>query len=102
MTEADLDTLLCEPLPAMADDGFSAKVVNRLERAAWWRERLTLFAPVAAIAAVVPFLPGEELTHAAMRLSPEIANSGAIAFAVGLIVLTLSLEKRFRETQSAL
>src|ERR1044072_6857534 len=78
MNDTDLDTLLCEPLPVVADDGFSAKVVIRVERAAWWRERLALFAPVAGTAAIVPFLPGEALTHAALRLSPESRNSGAM------------------------
>jgi len=102
MTDDELDTLLCAPLEELADDGFSVKVAARTERAAWWRERFALFAPVAAAAALAPFLPGEELTRAALRLSPELANSGAAAFGIGVLVLTLALEKRFREAQSAL
>jgi|SRR6185312_1220056 len=102
MTEDDLDILLSKPLDEVADDGFSMRVATKLQRAAWWREHVMLYAPVAAVAAVVPFLPGEEITAVALRLTPLLAQSGAIAFAAGVLALTITFEQRFRETQSAL
>jgi len=93
----DLDILLAEPLPEVADDGFSARVVSKIERAAWWRERVTLFAPVAAVAAVLPFLPGDELTQVALKLTPIFAESGAVALAAAALALTLTLERRLSE-----
>ncbi len=98
MTDDDLDALLCAPLEDVADDGFSGRIAVRAGRQAWWRERLTLFAPVAAVAALVPFLPGEQLTETALRLSPILANSGAVALAVAALILTLSFERRLRES----
>ncbi len=93
----DLDILLAQPLGAIADDGFSARVTAKVERTAWWRERATLFAPVAAVAALVPFLPGEELTAVALKLTPVFAQSGAIAFALAVLALTLTFERRLSE-----
>jgi hypothetical protein len=93
----ELDIALAQPLEDVADDGFSARVVSKIEWAAWLRERVMLFAPVAAVAAVVPFLPGEELTNVALKLTPLFAESGAVAFAVAMLALTLTFERRLRE-----
>lgn len=97
MTEDDLDTMLSAPLEEVADAGFSARVAARIERRAWWRERVTLYAPIAAAAAAVPFLPLREVTDTALRLSPEFANSGALALAAAALVLTLTAERGLRE-----
>lgn len=93
----DLDILLARPLATVADDGFSTRVTAKIERAVWWRERVALFAPVAAAAAVVPFLPGEELTAVALKLTPLFAQSGAIAFAGAVLALTLTFERRLSD-----
>lgn len=90
-----LDAMLAAPLAPVADDGFAARVAAARSRAAW-RERLTMFGPVAAIAALVPFLPAGEFTGAALHLTPLLA-SGPVAFALGLLALTLSLDARLRE-----
>lgn len=92
----DLDDMLSEPLEAVADDGFTKRVAAANQRAVW-RERLTLFGPVAAIAALVPFLPVEEFTSAAVRLTPLLANSSAVAFAAAMLALTLSLDAKLRD-----
>ena len=97
----DLDALLASPLAEIADDGFSARLAARIATRAWWRERLALFAPVAAVAAVAPFLPLDEFTATALRLTPMLANSAALAIAVAALALTLAFE-RFREAQTAL
>jgi hypothetical protein len=99
--DGDLDTLLSAPLADVADTGFSHRVAARAEaNSVWhekWRERLTLFGPIAAVTAIVPFLPVAEFTNAAVRLTPTLASSAPIAFAVGILALTLSLDARLRE-----
>jgi len=102
MNESDLDRLLSVPLDDVADAGFSAKLAARIEKRNWWRERVTLFAPVAAAAAIVPFLPLREFTDTALRVSPLLADSSALALAGAVLALTISLEQRFRDAQSAL
>lgn len=102
MNDDDLDALLSTPLDDVADAGFSARVGARIEKQAWWRERLALFAPVAAAAAIVPFLPLREFTDAALRVSPLLADSSALAFAAAALALTISLDQRFRDSQTAL
>ena len=98
MTDDDLDAMLTAPLANVADAGFSPRVLSRVAARAAWRERLTLYAPVVAVAAVLPFLPGAQFAHAALLLTPLIANSGAIAIAAAALALTMSLDQRFRET----
>ena len=98
MNDDDLDTMLRAPLGEVADAGFSSRVLARVTARTAWRERLTMYAPVAAAAAVLPFLPGAQFAHAALRLTPLIADSGAVAIAAAELALTLSLDQRFRET----
>ena len=98
----DLDTLLSAPLPDLPDNGFSLHVVNKIEVRETWRERLTWGLPALAACAVAPFVPLRELTGTVVHLGPALAGSGALSLAAGVIILTLSLEQRFRESQSAL
>lgn len=79
----DLDILLSQPLDAVPDDGFSARILATVERKAWWRERVTMLAAAAAAAAVLPFVPAGEL--------------GAVALAAGALTLTFAFEQRLRE-----
>ena len=97
MTDDDLDFLLSAPLEEVGDAGFSVAVAARIERQAWWRERVMLYAPIAAAAAVVPLLPLDEVTDAALRFSTQIANSSAVALAAAAIVLTFAVDRRLRE-----
>src|ERR1700729_3315202 len=100
MNDADLDTLLSTPLRDVADAGFSTRVVLAVARRESWRERLTTYAPIAAIAVVVPFLPGAQIADAASHLTPLIANSVALSIAAAALILTISFEQRLREWQS--
>ena len=98
MTDDDLDQLLSAPLDEVADCGFSARTVVRVEKREWWREHIALFAPVVAIAAIAPFLPLREVSDVALRISPMLADSSAVAAAAAAIVLTLSFERRLSES----
>ena len=98
----DLDTLLAAPLPDVADNGFSLRVSDKIGAWELWSERLTWGLPALAACAVAPFLPLQELTRTAVHLGPALAGSTGLSLAAAAIILTLSLEKRFRESQSAL
>jgi hypothetical protein len=98
MNDDDLDAMLNAPLRDVADAGFSSRVLSRVAARTAWRERLTMYAPVAAAAALAPFLPGAQFTEVALHITPLIANSGALSIAAAALVLTLSLDQRFRET----
>ena len=102
MNDDDLDALLSAPLPELADTGFSTRVASKIaERQGWW-DRLTVFAPVVAVAAALPFVPAARLTDAALHVTPLIANSAALSIAAAALVITISVEQRLREWQSAL
>lgn len=98
----DLDTLLSAPLPAIPDNGFSLRVMEKVDARELWRERLTWGLPALAACALAPFVPLRELTGTVVHLGPALAGSTALSLAAGIIILTLSLEQRFRESQSAL
>ena len=97
MDDANLDALLAAPLDDVADNGFSSRVTARViktqERRAW----LTMLVPIVALCALVPFLPLEEFTHAIVRVTPMIANSGAISLALAVLILTYMIDQRLRE-----
>ncbi|GEM_PF-1986846 len=102
MNDGDLDALLSTPLGDVADAGFSKRVALAVAQREGWRERLTTYAPIAATAAVVPFLPGAQIAEAASHLTPLIANSVALSIAAAALILTISFEQRLREWQFAL
>ncbi len=98
----DLDTLLATPLPDVADNGFSLRVADKIEARELWNERLTWGLPALAAAIASPFVPLHQITGTLVHLGPALAGSAALSLAAGVIILTLSLEQRFRESQSAL
>ncbi|HTT96539.1 MAG TPA: hypothetical protein VMF58_00700 [Rhizomicrobium sp.] len=98
----DLDILLSAPLPDVADHGFSMRVVEKIEAREVWNERLTWGLPALVACLAAPFLPLREFAGTVVHLGPALAGSTALSLAAGAIILTLSLEQRFRESQSAL
>ncbi|MBV8976054.1 MAG: hypothetical protein JO261_01455 [Alphaproteobacteria bacterium] len=95
--DRELDALLSEPLAEVFDRGFSARVTARIERRAAWLDSAMFWAPLAVAAVAIPFLPVQELSAAVQRISPEIAGSGALAFAAAIMALTLSLDRSLQE-----
>jgi hypothetical protein len=102
MNDDDLDALLSAPLPQVADAGFSTRVITKAAARQSWLDRLTLYAPIVAVAAIAPFLPGAKLSEAAARITPLIANSVGLSIAAGVLILTILFEQRLRDGQSAL
>jgi uncharacterized membrane protein (DUF485 family) len=97
MTDDDLDALLATPLADVADGGFSARVTARVRQVQNQRDWLMMLSPMLALVALVPFLPLDEFTHAILRVTPVIANSAAISLALGVLILTFTLDLRLRE-----
>ncbi|HVU21139.1 MAG TPA: hypothetical protein VHE09_10435 [Rhizomicrobium sp.] len=98
----DLDTLLSASLSDVADNGFSLRVMEKIDARELWRERLTWGLPALAACALAPFVPLREFAVAVVHIGPALAGSTALSLAAAAIILTLSLEQRFRESQSAL
>jgi hypothetical protein len=97
MTDDDLDTLLAAPLPDVADDGFSARAMARMRQEQMRWDLVMMLGPALALLALVPFLPLEEFTRAILGVTPVIANSAAISLALGLLILTFTVDQRLRE-----
>jgi hypothetical protein len=89
MNDERLDALLAVPLPALGDDGFSARVAARIAhepyRVSW------LEVGVLAVTALVVayFLPAGTVTELAVRLSAQIADSIGVAMVCLAIALSL-------------
>jgi len=97
MDDGNLDAMLAAPLDDVVDSGFSSLVTARVLQTQERRTWLTMLIPILALCALVPFLPLEEFTHAIVRVTPVIANSGAISLALGVLILTFMLDQRLRE-----
>jgi hypothetical protein len=102
MNENRLDAMLSAPMADVTDNGFSALIATRIEARELWSERLTWGLPALAVCAAAPFLPVQDISSTIAHLGPALAGSTALSLAAAAIVLTLSLEQRFREWQSAL
>ena len=102
MNDSDLDTLLGATLPEIADEGFSARAMARIVARRAWSEQLVLIAATLAVAAIVPFLPGIQLSEIAHHLTPSTANSVGLSIAAAALALTISFERRLHDWQSAL
>jgi len=95
--DRNLDDLLSAPLDQVPDHGFSARLMDRIGRRASRIDTAVFWAPLAAAAIAIPFVPIHDLTDAVLRLSPGIAGSGAVALAAAVLALTLSLDNALRD-----
>ena len=89
-----LDDLLNAPLPAVRDDGFSARIVLKLERTRQRQLTLLWSMIAAAILPVLWFLPLEQL---GALLPPEVQMAFASPFlapAEGMLVLVWAWQTR--------
>lgn len=87
--DQDLDMRLATPLPAVEDNGFTARTMARIETAATpfaWLETALAAAVAGLLLLVVPF---SSVGDVMLRLSVEAANSLPLAAAVLAIALSL-------------
>ena len=89
-----LDDLLNAPLPAIRDDGFSARILLKLERTRQKQLTLLWSMVAAAILPVLWFLPLEQLrTLLPYELQAAFA-SPFLALAAGMLVLLWAWQAR--------
>ena len=90
-----VDDLLSQPLPSVADDGFSERVMGRV-RAQARRRLFVLVASIAACVVLAFLLLPMRLIGATLNFAVvQTASSAAISLAAAVIVLTLLVERQF-------
>ncbi|HEX3673415.1 MAG TPA: hypothetical protein VHU87_04010 [Rhizomicrobium sp.] len=92
----DVDALLSQPLPSVADAGFSARTLARIDR--WAFHNWLIDAAAVTVCAVMGFLlvPVPALGDLVARLTPQLAASAPVGLALGAILLTLCFERLLR------
>ena len=91
-----LDDLLSRPLPAIADEGFSARVMQRIIRQDWLRSITSTAALLLCALALLLLVPVSGIEDTLARLAPAIAASLPLSIAAGAIALSLSVEQLVR------
>ncbi len=90
-----IDDLLTQPLPPVADNGFSAHVMSRVRAAERRRMALIGAGSVAGAALGCVFIPLQaislELNHAIV----QVGTSTAVGFAGAVLLLTILFDRRF-------
>jgi hypothetical protein len=92
----ELDDLLSQPLPAVADGGFSARVMQRVAGREWFRSMLSTAALLLCALALLLLVPVSGIEDTLARLAPAIAASLPLSIAAGAIALSLSVEQLVR------
>ncbi len=90
-----MDDLLRQPLPAVPDNGFSARVIGRIM--AEQRQHMALVALGSVAAATVGCLlvPIPALSERLGDIVVQIGTSPAVALAAAALVLTALIDRRF-------
>lgn len=92
----ELDDLLSQPLPAVADNGFSTRVVARIAKQEWLRSMLSTATLLLCALALLLLVPVSGIEDTLARLAPAIAASLPLSIAAGAIALSLSVEQLVR------
>ncbi|HEY8696818.1 MAG TPA: hypothetical protein VIM02_04315 [Rhizomicrobium sp.] len=92
----ELDDLLSRPLPAVADNGFSARVMQRVAGLEWLRSMISTAALLLCALALLLLVPVSGIEDTLARLAPAIAASLPLSIAAGAIALSLSVEQLVR------
>lgn len=89
-----IDDLLSQPLPAVADNGFSARVIARVTLQ--YRRRVALIATgsAAAASALCLVVPMPALSIELNRVLVDLATSPAVALGAAALVVTFLVDRR--------
>ena len=92
----DLDALLSQKLPAVSDGGFSTRTMTHIDR--WAFRNWMIDAAAVTVCAIMGFLlvPLPALSDLVAKLTPQLAASAPVGFALAAILLTLSFERLLR------
>jgi len=91
----ELDILLSQPLPSVADGGFAARVMYRVRTQQLWRRTLSILGVSACVLLAIVLLPLHSIGTEFGTLVPKIAGSWAVNFAAAALVLTFLLDRQF-------
>lgn len=91
----NLDDLLNQSLPSVADDGFSGRVMGRVHASARRRLFVVVAGVVACVVLAFLLLPMQAIGMQLNFAVVQIARSAAVSLAAAAIVLTLLLERQF-------
>ncbi len=89
-----IDDLLRQPLAAMPDNGFSARVMSRIKAEQRQRVALVAFGSAAAAALGCLVVPMPALSAQLSNIIIQIGTSPAVAAAVAALVLTALVDRR--------
>ncbi len=87
MTPEELDVRLAAPLPAVADDGFSALVSARIAARQEFHIGLGLAALLAVAGTALLFIPLDQANAAVESLVVDLGSSAPVAMALAALVL---------------
>jgi hypothetical protein len=90
---SELDELLSQTLPDVADGGFSARVAARIRAERRRRQWTVAAATAACIVLAVLLLPLKTIGIGLGTTLPQIVGNWAVNFAMGLIVLSFLAER---------
>lgn len=90
----ELDALLSQPLPAVPDNGFSARVMARLQRNEQKNLALRCGGVLLAASVLCLLVPLAEFADAMNRLVLVLATSGQVALALLVAALTWIYDKK--------
>jgi hypothetical protein len=89
----DLNTLLSAPLPDIPDNGFSRRVMVRIERVRRRDAAVSVAAIGLAALAAVPFLPLEGIFKSLVPATIILMHQPGLYLAAAAIALSLMAEK---------
>lgn len=93
----ELDALLSDPLPEIADRGFLARVVNRIAAEHIRRNRVEADVAIAGVVAVLAFLPFTYFGGLITQATGAMGTSVPLAAALAAIVLSAVFADAVRE-----
>jgi hypothetical protein len=85
----DLDKLLSQPLPAVADDGFSARVTRRVRLEQLRGHWKTAAAAAVCVVLMIAVLPLHAIGAALGAGLPQMAGSWAVGLAAWVVAVSL-------------
>lgn len=90
-----IDEFLSQPLPAVADNGFSARVQSRIRGAE--RSKMALVAAASAIAVTLLCIvvPMETVSVQLNSIILQLGTSTALGFGGAALFLTMLVDRRF-------
>ncbi len=92
-----IDDLLNQPLASVADDGFSARVMDQVRALQSRRLIVTIASVAACIVLALLILPLQTIGAELNAVVFTVAGNAAVSFAVAMLVLTFLLERQFSQ-----